>query len=581
VEQVANPRHLERRGAVYWYRRKVPKDLRGLLPGKHENSREIRYSLKTKERAEALERLPLEDIKWNARFRAARKIGDKKAEQMVKAWFDEQDRQVARSDATLRDPESIIEAEQAASIEEQALKSGIEELELPLIQAVADQILLEQGWPRANSMVGPISLSTPDIDKTNDDYWALCDEVRGAMIELVKRRQARLKGEPLGTYFDPMYGREGEGRRTAPFEQDITLSELIERFLADPGKGRAGRSVLDLHAAFRPLLETVGPDFRVRDLTREDFRQVQDVLKDLPSNATKRWKGKKLAQVARIAREKGIASMHPRTSNGYLSKISTLMNWALDEGYVDRNQAKGLRVAGPKGSRKDGRDPFTPEQLKAIFEDNTFTDPSRPRNAAFWLPLLGLFTGARLNELCQLKADDVAEYDGVHCLIIRKVDPQDRLKSRAAHRTIPLHPELVRLGFLDHVEQVRKSGGGRLFPDVPLGEDGYYSSIFSKRFSRFLKKSNAKTEKTGFHSLRHNMTMALREGGVPADRIRELMGWTGQGMEETTYGSSLRARTLFEEICKGKYPVDLSHLFSNSGAPSGTTSEDGGDDPLS
>ncbi len=234
-----------------------------------------------------------------------------------------------------------------------------------------------------------------------------------------------------------------------------------------------------------------------------------------------------------------------------------------------------------RGSRKDDRDPFTPEQLKAIFDDNTFSDPSRPRNAAFWLPLLGLFTGARLNELCQLKADDVAEYDGVHCLIIRKVDPQDRLKSRAAHRTIPLHPELVRLGFLDHVEQVRKSGGGRLFPDVPLGEDGYYSSIFSKRFSRFLKKSNAKTEKTGFHSLRHNMTMALREGGVPADRIRELMGWTGQGMEETTYGSSLRARTLFEEICKGKYPVDLSHLFSNSGAPSGTTSEDGGDDPLS
>lgn len=157
-----------------------------------------------------------------------------------------------------------------------------------------------------------------------------------------------------------------------PFEQDLTLSELIERFLADPGKRRTGRTVLDLHAAFRPLLETVGPDFRVRDLTREHFRQVRDVVKDLPPNATKRWKGKKLAQVANIAREKGIASMHSRTSNGYLSKISILMNWALDEGYVDRNQAKGLRMAGPKGSRKDDRDPFTPEQLNAIFEDNLY-----------------------------------------------------------------------------------------------------------------------------------------------------------------------------------------------------------------
>lgn len=172
------------------------------------------------------------------------------------------------------------------------------------------------------------------------------------------------------------------------------------------------------------------------------------------------------------------------------------------------------------------------------------------------------------------------EYDGVHCVIIRKVDPQDRLKNERAQRTVILHPDLLRLGFLDHVERVRKSGGGRLFPDVPLGGDGYYSSIFSKRFSRFLKKAKVKSEKNAFHSFRHNLTMALREGGVPADRIRELMGWTGQGMEETTYGSSLRARTLFEEICKGKYPVDLSHLCSNSGAPSGTTSEDGDDDPV-
>ena len=579
---MANPRHLERRGAVYYFRRKVPKDLRGLLPGKHKNCREIRYSLRTKEHAEALERLPLEDLKWNARFRAARGIGNSKAQQIVLAWFDDADRRTASSDASLRDPESINAVEQDASITETELTSGVEDVELPLIQTVADHILLEQGWSRITHRheLGTIARAVPDIDKSSDDYQVLCELVHGALLELGKRQRARLKGEPLGTYFDPMYANEGEGRRTVPVEHDITLSELIERFLADPGKERAGRSVLDLHAAFRPLLETVGPDFRVRDLTREHFRQVQDVLKDLPPNATKRWKGKKLAQVAKIAREKGIASMHPRTSNGYLSKISTLMNWALDEGYVDRNQAKGLRVAGPKGSRKDDRDPFTPEQLKAIFDDNTFTDPSRPRNAAFWLPLLALFTGARLNELCQLKADDVVEYDGVHCLIIRKVDPQDRLKSKAAHRTIPLHPELVRLGFLDHVEQVRKSGGGRLFPDIPLGEDGYYSSIFSKRFSRFLKKSNAKTEKTGFHSLRHNMTMALREGGVPADRIRELMGWAGQGMEESTYGSSLRARTLLKEIRKGKYPVDLSHLCSNSGAPSGTTSENGGEDPV-
>jgi hypothetical protein len=44
--------------------------------------------------------------------------------------------------------------------------------------------------------------------------------------------------------------------------------------------------------------------------------------------------------------------------------------------------------------------------------------PYRIRDHRFWLPLLALFSGARLGELCQLSVDDVREIEGVWCLEI-------------------------------------------------------------------------------------------------------------------------------------------------------------------
>jgi integrase len=94
----------------------------------------------------------------------------------------------------------------------------------------------------------------------------------------------------------------------------------------------------------------------------------------------------------------------------------------------------------------------------------------------------------------------------------------------AARRVVPVHPELKRIGFLDSVRTGTGSAGSRLFPNWKRGEDGYYSSGFSKWFARFLTSVDLKDPRLVFHSFRHGFKDALRRAMVE-ERIQDaIMG---------------------------------------------------------
>jgi hypothetical protein len=73
------------------------------------------------------------------------------------------------------------------------------------------------------------------------------------------------------------------------------------------------------------------------------------------------------------------------------------------------------------------------------------------------VPLLGLFTGAREAELCQLYVDDVYGDEATSLWVIDINQREDKtLKSGEQNaRRSPLHPQLVRLCFLEFVDQLR------------------------------------------------------------------------------------------------------------------------------
>ena len=177
----------------------------------------------------------------------------------------------------------------------------------------------------------------------------------------------------------------------------------------------------------------------------------------------------------------------------------------------------------------------------------------------------------RLTECCQLFVSDIQEIDNTPCILINDdpdgdEDEQDakRVKTDAGKRYVPVHPELVRIGFLNFVKEKKSPGGRRLFPELKKGADGYYSGPFSKWFNdtnRFLDKAGAKAKGTSFHSFRHNYRDALREADISPQRVRALGGWARGGGAEEIYGGGLKASTLYKEIEKIEYPgLNLSHL---------------------
>lgn len=116
------------------------------------------------------------------------------------------------------------------------------------------------------------------------------------------------------------------------------------------------------------------------------------------------------------------------------------------------------------------------------------------------------------------------------------------------------------MGLLEHLAMRRRTNELRVFPDLKMSDDGYYSSTYSKYYKRFLESLNVKHDKNSFHSFRHSFEDACRNSGVSAEIMNALQGHSESGMAGR-YGSGYNLSVLDGAIRKITYPnLDLSHL---------------------
>ena len=178
-----------------------------------------------------------------------------------------------------------------------------------------------------------------------------------------------------------------------------------------------------------------------------------------------------------------------------------------------------------------------------------------------------LFTGARLSELAGLKVSDVAheELIGSHCAyIVPDVKAGRRLKNKHSARAVPVHQQLITVGFLDFVVTQRKTRGEDvwLFPEVAPVTTG--ASAFSKWFGRYIGAHGVTDPAKVFHSFRHNFTDALRIAAVSDDVSRALVGHSQEGVHGRYGAKKMAARyrhRLAEAIASVAYTgLDLSNL---------------------
>jgi integrase len=192
------------------------------------------------------------------------------------------------------------------------------------------------------------------------------------------------------------------------------------------------------------------------------------------------------------------------------------------------------------------REPWHIDELRLLFSSPVFVGGARPKGgrgeAAFWLPLLALYTGARLSELAALTAADVVieRPPGIAIITITEdLDQRRTLKTLASRRVVPIHTEVIRLSFLNFVEDVCRDHGkqARLFPLLTPGSRGGLGEGWSKWFGRYIRSIGITNTASVFHSFRHGCKDALRAAGVDEDVNDALTGHVGPGTVAPKYGA--------------------------------------------
>lgn len=399
-----------------------------------------------------------------------------------------------------------------------------------------------------------------------------------ALMEYYRRAQDMLKGETTKEH-DPLFkGVHPYSQAAAEKPKGKTVNDLLElrkRIIKDEKLSQKSEDACKL--ACRLIREFFGGERQLATIQPEDIWQLFDLLRRIPPNATKRYKGMTLAQaVAAADKAEDRRRLSPKTLRNNHIQIMALFNLAVDFKMIPENPAKNRRLGRTfeNGAVSPPRPQFTIEELNRLFRSPLHMEcaQGKERGGRFWVPLLSLFHGFRCNEACQLYTEDVKTVEGITFIAIREEREdgskcEKKLKTKQSKREVPLHPELIRLGFMDFVqERKRDSASPRLFPELTPGHKGYFSDAFSKWFARFVELTVGSGCRATMHSFRHQFRDATRAARLPAETVARLAGWEdGEGpasRQMNHYGRGAGyLRTLAEDIIKIEYPgLDLSHL---------------------
>lgn len=180
--------------------------------------------------------------------------------------------------------------------------------------------------------------------------------------------------------------------------------------------------------------------------------------------------------------------------NKKLSMLKDLFNFAINNQYFfDKNPFESITIskkAKLKEKVKSYKE-FTDEELKQIFDKNNYSFLDKPNY--HWLPILALFTGARIEELASLKTNQIKQEEDIYFIELEKA------KNFNSIRKIPIHSKLIELGFIKYFEKVKDKE--QLFPELKTGKNGF-SKNCSRRFGFYLDKILIKDEQKVFHSFR-------------------------------------------------------------------------------
>lgn len=355
------------------------------------------------------------------------------------------------------------------------------------------------------------------------------------------------------------------------------MSKIARECFADVGKEKkwTAKTEITRDTQIRQFVEIVG-DKPLNAYTQNDMRFLKQTLSALPPNARVKKEFEKLSKVeiAERARVMGMAGLSVESIRQVMTAASIVFEWATAHYDASLPNIVHPLIPSPSagGDKRTKRQSLDIADLRKLFrlpvfigvksESEWFKPGSvtMQHSGRFWVPLLSIFTGARLMEAVQLVREDVGCEEGIWFIDINDDDEGGgkRVKNRSALRRIPIHPELKRLGFLDFVGTVGE--GDRLFQDIEIGPAVHRHLYASKVFNRLLHVAGVKDRRKVWHSLRHSFEQACRDSRVDSAIMDQLQGHSQRGMRGV-YGEGYALHALHDGIQSIRYEgLDLGHI---------------------
>lgn len=372
--------------------------------------------------------------------------------------------------------------------------------------------------------------------------------------------------------YDPITAKHGKKR----------FSQLFAKYKEDRAWGADQTRRMTTEAGlFIELMD----DPELGEIEKDTILEFARRLALLPSDiyqSKRRYGVASLKELVEVAEREGLCRKNETTIKGHVGRISEILGWGVTSAAMMRfnpasDYKRGRSVKNGGVRAQDERQIFTPDELLRIFSQDWFTTGSGKidrsgrtqwRPHYYWLPLLGLLTGGRINELSQLYLDDIKQSEsGVWYVDFNlaqpdKLDEPDKsLKTINAVRVVPMHHDLVRLGLPEYVTTLRKAGYTRLFPELKRDSIKGYGkpagSWFNERFLGMklgIERNGMKT----FHSLRHCFVTAIERMDLSERVQAQLAGHErGNTQSGTRYAKDRNADELAKDVDALKF-VQLS-----------------------
>lgn len=342
-----------------------------------------------------------------------------------------------------------------------------------------------------------------------------------------------------------------------------TLGSLINDFLDGyPKEKKAG--MFKKHQAALRLLKQLQGEKPVDRLRQTDLVDFFEVVERLPP----RWQQQctKLKVTPReLSQQEHSKALGKKTfEDNYVVPVRLLLKWARtrwqDQGFPVTLTTEGIEFSGEDDEGDNKQRALTQDELRHLFD--RALAPYRAdegEDHKWWLPVLEFYSGARVNELCQLNPQtDFGLQSGIHFIrITAQTASDERIKKSVKtgdERYVPLHPDLVSSGFLDYVARVRKAGHKLLFPKwQPTNKR---ASTQAERWFRDLLRSEGLRDETpgrrvvGFHAFRHTL-LARAANSSPQVDAGPITGHADGSRSGTqrSYEGELSLERKLERLC--------------------------------